>query len=97
MHIYLIFLFCLTQILQKKPEGVCGIWTWSVGVEGEHADGLTTTTAHTAGSLERLDQFRKSDLYLFFSSILKLAVNDSIQNKNKNRWQNGVHISCARK
>ena len=34
------------QILQKKTEGVSGIQTRIVGVEGEHADHLTTTTAH---------------------------------------------------
>ena len=27
-----------TKILQKKTVGVSGIWTWIVGVEGEHAD-----------------------------------------------------------
>ena len=34
-----------TQILQKKTVGFSGIRTQIVGVESEHADHLTTTTA----------------------------------------------------
>ena len=34
-----------TQFLQKKTVGVSGIRTRIVGVEGKHADHLTTTTA----------------------------------------------------
>ena len=34
-----------TKILQKKALGFSGIRTRIVGVEGEHADHLTTTTA----------------------------------------------------
>ena len=33
------------QILQKKTIGFSGIQTQIVGVEGEHSDHLTTTTA----------------------------------------------------
>ena len=36
-----------TQILEKKTVDVSGIRTWIVGVEGEQADHLTTTTAQT--------------------------------------------------
>ena len=35
-----------TQIFQKKTVGFSGIQTRIVGVEGEHADHLTNTTAH---------------------------------------------------
>ena len=43
-------LFCFfhsfqTQILHKKTVGLSGIQTWIIGVEVEHADNLTTTTA----------------------------------------------------
>ena len=34
-----------TQILQEKTVSVSRIRTWIVGVDGEHADHLTTTTA----------------------------------------------------
>ena len=42
----LVCLFCdfQAQILQKKNGGFSGIQTPIVGLEGEHADTLTTTT-----------------------------------------------------
>ena len=43
--LFVYFRFIQTQILQKKTVGVSKIRTRIVGVEGEHADHLTTTTA----------------------------------------------------
>ena len=44
--LFLYFCSFQTQILQKKTVGFSGIRTRIVGVEYEHADHLTTTTAH---------------------------------------------------
>ena len=44
-----LFLFILVlfkhKFFRKKTVAFSGIWTWIVGVEGKHADHLTTTTA----------------------------------------------------
>ena len=45
--LYVYFRSFQTQNLQKKTEGFSGTPTWIVGVEGKHADHLTTTTTTT--------------------------------------------------
>ena len=45
--VFVYFLSFQTQIVQKKTVGVSGIRTRIVGVTGERADHLTTTTALT--------------------------------------------------
>ena len=42
-----IFVLVKRQFYRKKTVGVSGIRTWIVGVEGEHADHLTTTNAQS--------------------------------------------------
>ena len=45
-NLFVYFRSFQTQILQKKTVSFSGIQTRIVRVEGEHADHLTTTTAH---------------------------------------------------
>ena len=42
---FCLFLFFSNTLLQKKTIGFSGIQTRIIGVEGEHADHLTTITA----------------------------------------------------
>ena len=44
--LFLLFPFFSTTILLKKTVEFSRIQTWIVGVEGKHADHLTTTMAH---------------------------------------------------
>ena len=46
-----IFLLFNHRLCRKNTVGFNRIQTWIVGVEGEHADLLTTTTVHSLGSL----------------------------------------------
>ena len=52
--------FCLfrafqTQFYAEKTEGFSVIWTQTVGVEDEHADHFTTTTAlHAKSDVDKL-------------------------------------------
>ena len=43
---FCIFLFIFKHNIKEKTVGFSRIRTLIVGVEGEHADDLTTTTAH---------------------------------------------------
>ena len=44
--LFLLIIVLFKHKFNRKIVGFMGIWTFIVGLEGEHADHMTTTTAH---------------------------------------------------
>ena len=88
-HLFLYIFVLFKQKFYRKIVDVSGIWTWIMGVEGEHADHLTTTTTP-----ERL--FLKTEIPMFclFLKCPSLAWTQIVQYIRGIFWKLSVYYDA---